>query len=273
MIETLTFETLADNPLLEMAFYPRKSEIWPPFMQEDATANRVWRDMTGNYPEFTFYLVDCEGEPVACGHAIPITWDGTLDGLPVGWDTGLLRGVENVQAGIPPNTLQAIEISIRPDYVGYGLSQCMIDFMRQRALEHGFQALLAPVRPNFKSRYPLMPMEQYIWLTRDDGLPFDPWMRTHWRAGAEILKVADPSMRVEGSVADWEEWADMRFPVSGVYVVEGALAPIQIDREANVGLYIEPNVWMHHPLTTSYLKRDSAETCSFEEAPVLALAM
>ena len=36
-------------------------------------------------------------------------------------------------------------------------------------------------------------------------------------------------------------------PESGVYVVSGALVPIEIDRERDEGVYVEPNVWMVHP--------------------------
>jgi hypothetical protein len=48
-------------------------------------------------------------------------------------------------------------------------------------------------------------------------------------------------------VADWEEWTEMTFPESGAYVVPGALVPVEIDRERNEGVYVEPNVWMVHP--------------------------
>ena len=39
----------------------------------------------------------------------------------------------------------------------------------------------------------------------------------------------------------------MAFPESGAYVVSGALVPIEIDRERDEGVYVEPNVWMVHP--------------------------
>jgi hypothetical protein len=41
-------------------------------------------------------------------------------------------------------------------------------------------------------------------------------------------------------------------PESGTYVVPGALVPIEIDRERDEGVYVEPNVWMVHspPLAT-----------------------
>jgi len=52
---------------------------------------------------------------------------------------------------------------------------------------------------------------------------------------------------VSGSVAEWEAWTEMALPESGAYVVPGALAPVEIDRERDEGTYREPNVWMVHP--------------------------
>jgi hypothetical protein len=49
-------------------------------------------------------------------------------------------------------------------------------------------------------------------------------------------------------VAEWEEWTDMAFPQTGEYVVPGALVPVTIDRERDERRYVEPNVWMRHPL-------------------------
>ena len=89
-------------------------------------------------------------------------------------------------------------------------------------------------------------MQRYIRWTRPDGLPFDPWIRVHKRLGARIIKVASRSMEITGTIAEWEEWAQMQFPESGSYTVPGALAPIEIDTENDLGTYIEPNVWMYH---------------------------
>ena len=126
----------------------------------------------------------------------------------------------------------------------------MLKAARSLAEENEFQAMIVAVRPSFKPQYPLTPMERYVRWTREDGAPFDPWLRAHWRVGAEILKVAHPSMVIEGTVDEWERWTGMAFPESGDYVVPDALTPIQIDRTMNVGRYVEPNVWVHHPITT-----------------------
>ena len=54
---------------------------------------------------------------------------------------------------------------------------------------------------------------------------------------------------VTGKVSEWEEWTSMNFPESGAYVVPGALQPVKIDREHDVGCYEDPNVWMRHRVT------------------------
>ena len=58
------------------------------------------------------------------------------------------------------------------------------------------------------------------------------------------------AMTVEGSVSEWEDWTGLSFPESGQYIVAGALQPMTIDREADVGHYADPNVWMRHPVST-----------------------
>lgn len=50
-----------------------------------------------------------------------------------------------------------------------------------------------------------------------------------------------------------EAWTGLRFPESGAYVVPGALTPVTIDREADRGEYVEPNVWMRHAVTADDL--------------------
>jgi hypothetical protein len=111
---------------------------------------------------------------------------------------------------------------------------------------NGLSSLIAPVRPNWKERYPLTAIERYAEWRRDDGLLFDPWLRVHERAGASVLRAEPESLRITGSVAEWEEWVGMQFPEDGMYVFPGGLAPLTV--ESGTGRYWEPNVWMHHSL-------------------------
>jgi hypothetical protein len=128
---------------------------------------------------------------------------------------------------------------------GRGLAALLIAGMRDLARRSGYSSLIAPVRPTWKERYPLIPMERYARWARVDGLPFDPWLRLHARPGAELLEVCPASMRIEGSRDEWESWTGMAFPGDGAYVVPGALVPVEF--EGGHGVYVEPNVWMRHP--------------------------
>jgi hypothetical protein len=73
-------------------------------------------------------------------------------------------------------------------------------------------------------------------------------MRVHERLGAEVLKSEPQSLRITGTVAEWESWTEMAFPETGEYVFPRGLATLAVDREADVGRYWEPNVWMRHSL-------------------------
>ena len=53
-------------------------------------------------------------------------------------------------------------------------------------------------------------------------------------------------MRITGTINQWEEWTDMKFPITDEYIIPGALNPVKMDIENNIGVYIEPNVWIVH---------------------------
>ncbi|HEY5433820.1 MAG TPA: hypothetical protein VIK13_01180 [Candidatus Limnocylindrales bacterium] len=53
-------------------------------------------------------------------------------------------------------------------------------------------------------------------------------------------------MTMEGTVAEWQAWTGLTFPVSGANVVEGALSPVEIDLATDSGVYHDPNTWIVH---------------------------
>lgn len=240
---TVRLVTHAEQPGLA-----EREEIWrtwPAFMHHDPVAGERWGALYERYAAFQFFAVDdTTGEILAKANAIPAPLDANElpDG---GWREALRAGVDGPER---PTVVSALQIAIDPVHRGKGLSTVMLEEMKRIGLEHGFTDLVAPVRPNLKSLYPLTPMERYVEWRTPDGLPFDPWLRVHARAGAVTVGVCARSMTVPGTVAQWEEWAHMRFPESGDYVVPGALVPVGIDVESDTGIYTEPNVWMHHGL-------------------------
>jgi GNAT superfamily N-acetyltransferase len=242
----LEFPTRAERPG-KLPHAESLAAPWPEFMYHDLVLERLFGRVIAEYAEFNFYVWDDEREQVVgAGNAIPVAWDGDKASLP---DGGVDTVVEaRFAKGAPtPTVLCALQIVIAAECRGQGLSSRMIERMGEIGRAHGLDTLIAPVRPNLKHRYPRAAIERYIAWRRPDGTLFDPWLRTHERLGAEIAKVAPESMRVTGTVAEWERWAEMTFPETGSYVVPGALVPVEIDLERNEGLYLEPNVWMVHP--------------------------
>jgi hypothetical protein len=238
--------TLAQRPELEAGVRSLPG-TFPEFMHHDAVVERCWESLFTGFAGFQIAVCDEAGEVLAAGHCLPVFWDGTLAGLPSGLDGVLERGMGGSAGGVP-TVVSALLALVPPANRGRGLSGVVLRAMKAIAASRGLGALIAPVRPTWKERYPLTPMERYVRWEREDGLPFDPWLRVHYRLGARFVAVAPESMVISGTVSEWEGWTGMRFPETGPYVVEGALRPVEMDLERDLGVYTEPNVWMRHPL-------------------------
>jgi GNAT superfamily N-acetyltransferase len=217
-------------------------DTFAPFLGHGEVVLRHWHRLRHELPELQLVLWDDERDAVV-GHGRTIPARAS-EALPGGVDDMLeawFRGGNRPE----PDVLSALVAVVDRRRQGEGLSSVLIRAMVDVARRHGFPALVAPVRPTWKDRYPLIPIERYASWRRDDGLPFDPWLRVHARLGAELLEVCPESMRIEGSVDDWESWTGLVFPDDGDYVVPGALVPVRV--AGGHGVYVEPNVWMRHP--------------------------
>jgi GNAT superfamily N-acetyltransferase len=223
---------------------------WYEFMLHDEVANKNWHELFDRFEEYQFAMLDTESNRMAAmGNSVPFHWDGTLEELPErGWDWVFLQSIENHKKSVTPNIQSAIQIAIHPDYQSQGLSSQMVKAMADIGRTKGFKHLVAPVRPNQKSSYPLTSMDEYIKWQTDEGLPFDAWLRVHVRVGGRIIKPCHEAMIIRGSRTKWESWTGMKFPQSGDYIIPGALNPMVMNVDIDEGVYIEPNVWMVHPL-------------------------
>jgi GNAT superfamily N-acetyltransferase len=235
-------------------FQDRADEIavssWPEFMLHDEVANKNWHELFDRFSEFQFAMMDTESNRMAAvGNSVPFHWDQPLEDLPEGgWDWVFLKAIDKHKNGIEPNIQSAIQVAIHPEYQNMGLSGQMVKAMRAIGKAKGFTSLVAPVRPNRKSVYPLISIDAYITWKTDEGMAFDPWLRVHERMGGRIIKPCHEAMTIRGTRAKWETWTGLKFPQSGEYFIPGALNPIKMDNEKDEGVYIEPNVWMVHTL-------------------------
>ena len=185
---SMQVHTCAERPDLWERAYDQITGVWPRYNEQGDVLGQHWSRLDEDFRDYQFVLYDDERElALAHGHSIPIAWDGTVEGLPAGIDGAIDGAVALFEEGGEPNALSALAIEIPPEHQGGGHSRTMIGAMRDIAAGHGFANLIAPLRPTWKERYPLTPIERYARWTREDGLPFDPWIRLHVRLGAEIL--------------------------------------------------------------------------------------
>jgi GNAT superfamily N-acetyltransferase len=239
-----TIYTLAERPDLTLRVDHLSGEAWPEFLLH--SNNRHWHSLFEIFARYQLLFCDPDDTLIAVGHMVPLLWDGSVADLPATIDEIIIRAEQTHLNGLPPNTFSALAAMVAPRLRGQNLSRAILLEMRALARRNGCNALIAPVRPTLKSRYPLTSMERYVSWKLPDGAPFDPWLRVHWRLGALPLQVAANTMTVEGTIKDWEQWTGMAFPESGAYLVPGALQPVVMDCEHDRGRYEDPNYWMRH---------------------------
>lgn len=252
MVVELTITTVAERPEYIQRTYELESS-WPEFMGHDKLANALFNQVPEVFPDYCVVATNEAGNLVARGRAIPFSTE--LPGRELypdgGWDSVLLWGFADHRAGREPNVVSALEVAVDVAYAGRGLSYHLLAALRDAAKKQGHDVLVAPVRPNAKHHEPHLPMSDYIRKVRDDGLPADPWLRVHARAGARIVQVAPTSMVMAGSLAEWRAWTGLPFDRTGEVVVPEALVPVHCDVAHDYAVYVEPNVWVHHDLTSS----------------------
>ncbi|MFE9494486.1 N-acetyltransferase [Streptomyces collinus] len=226
------------------------ADTWPGFVTQDPVGNAHYGRIPTELPEYALFAEDERGEILAHAFSVPFRLGAEGRGaLPArGWDQILLWAFSDLRHGVRPDTVSAISVVVSPAAQGRGLSAVMLSAMRANAAARGFREVVAPVRPSAKHREPHTPIHEYAHRVRPDGLPHDPWLRVHARAGATIDSVAPASMTVGASLAEWRRWTGLPFDTPGDVEVPGALVPVRCEPERGYAVYVEPNVWMRHPL-------------------------
>lgn len=221
----------------------RKS--WPDFIIYGDTYS--WGRFYSELSDFILLLTDRDDLLIGAGFTVPASWNGALNDLPSRIEMIIESGLESKGGSV--NTLIPVAAIVDKRVRGENISAEILKQMKFLAISRGFSNLIVPVRPTWKTRYPMQDIASYAAWQNKDGLLYDPWLRTHQRLGATVMKCVDSTLKIVGTIKDWENWTGMIFPESGEYIVKHALQPVKIDVESNVGIYHEPNVWMQHPLT------------------------
>jgi GNAT superfamily N-acetyltransferase len=243
--------TLRERPdLRPLMFSAELDSVWPEFMRHDPVAHLYFApSILDQYLDHAFAGV-AGGKVVARAFSVPFAFhiDGRAELPDGGWDEVIRWAYDDRMVGRSPNALSALEISLLPEARGGGNSRALLEAMKASARARGFAEMFAPVRPNQKHLHPFMRMQDYINRLGADGFPADSWLRTHFRAGATLVKVAPYAMTIAGSIADWSRWTGMKFDRSGEVTIAGALVPVTVSIEHDYAVYIEPNVWLRYAL-------------------------
>jgi hypothetical protein len=238
--------SLAERPDLETAMLTMESS-WPAYIRPDPTLVHWAFERHARHQLVVF---DDENTVVARAAGVPLSWDGDPGTLPdTGWDEALRQCMTDTYSGHELNTLCAMEIAVVPGRKAQNLSGRALEALKDHGRRMGYGDMVAPVRPSLKHSSPYLSMGEYAQRTRPDGLPEDPWLRVHVRAGGQVLKVCPVSMTISGSLAQWRGWTGLPFDTSGPVEVAGALNPVVVDVGNDHAVYIEPNVWVRHRLT------------------------
>ncbi len=219
---------------------------FPRIVLESKVTEKYWPRLERYFPEYQVYLIHESGEIIGFINSIPFHWNKALETLPDdGWDWMLQEGVENNEQGVKSNCIGGLQIIVNPKYLGQGYSRKIIAEAKILRKQHGLEHLLIPIRPTLKHHFPHMKMEDYIHYKENEKL-YDPWIRNHLRNGAEIIKVCHNAMNVTREIPYWESLLNRKIETSGHYLIEGALNPIMMDLDKNIGEYREANIWIKY---------------------------
>lgn len=220
---------------------------FPQIVRSSQVIANHWASVEKYFSEYQLFLINDHEDVVAFINSIPFYWDRNLDLLPrEGWDWMLIKGVEDFEKNILPNSLGGLQIIVAKDYLGQGYSKVILDKAKEVVRRMGFDNFVIPIRPTFKSRHPNMAMSDYIEY-QEDGRIYDPWIRTHLKGGAQILKICDRAMHVYGDINFWENIMKNPIEATGNYIVDGALNPVYMDVDKDYGEYYEDNLWISYP--------------------------
>jgi GNAT superfamily N-acetyltransferase len=243
----LRVRSRADAPQLRKAASVIEQAAWNElgYLNYTKAHYEHYADLLDAYPEYQLCLVSEEsGYPVAVANSVPFKCPSHDHLPPEGWDwiVETAAGTDKNDA----NMLGALAISVPVIHRAKGYGRVLIRAIIDLAQRQGLCGVVAPVRPSAKTQFPWVPIEEYLTWTDEHGRLYDPWLRSHLSAGGNLMGPCKRSMVVREPVAFWENWSKQRFDTSGDYALEGALAPVKIDLERQVGTYEEPNVWVSY---------------------------
>jgi GNAT superfamily N-acetyltransferase len=244
MPSSLCITTVADRP--DLAGRSVDAGPWPAFMRHNRVSAAYFAQTVETFPDTCLIATAPDGSVVGDAHAVQLAFGSELPAG--GWEQAVVQAFSEVRRGSPANAACALNISVAQTWQGQGVAALLLAALRDAAARLGLADLYAPVRPTTKHLEPRTPMREYASRVRGDGLPADPWLRTHVRAGGLVVGIAPASWVVAGSLDEWREWTGLPFDRTGPVEVPGALSLVDCSLDEERATYVEANVWVRHRL-------------------------
>ena len=239
---------LAAMPYAKSDFDALHVDAWPRYFDGAAVLKRLWSRMYERFPHSQMLIQESLAATVGVGNAVPLTWDGSRENLPRGWDGALEQALAEEGRGVAPDTLVVLAGIIDPRYRERKAARLIVDAFKALAHSLGLQRVLIALRPVAKSAHQAMPIAEYSRLADTSGRLFDGWLRLHCDAGGTVVGWEERSQSVEGNLDDWEQWSGRRFVESGAQFLPDTLAPVMVNIESGRAHYDDPCIWVEHPL-------------------------
>ncbi|MDD3050259.1 MAG: hypothetical protein PHR06_03860 [Candidatus Cloacimonetes bacterium] len=239
--------TLSKNPQYLEHLLSINSTAWPEFMLNWKCS--AWSHLYNTFSQFQILIIENDSL-IAFGHTIPLYGEENLIEIPDNLKELIETAVDNSSDGKEPNLLLALAVVVSRNFHNKGLSYEILKEMKLLAKKYQLDSLIVPVRPTLKQKYPLTTIESYSKWTREDGLPFDSWLRVHHKLGGKVYKTSNNCITIEGTIQQWQQWSGLKIPESGYYIIDGALNPLEIDVEKNSGRYKDPCIWVKHHINS-----------------------
>lgn len=237
------------------AIYRLEKACWAPWLRKP---EQHIETIARNFPQTQLLLRNQRGDIAATVTTNRIYWDGNPTSLTT-WDTvaGGSEGASDYTKMYTPdgNTLCLMSMNVDPTIQGAGLAPRLVEGMRDIAKGLGIGHLISSFRPSgygdFKLRHGPVPFAEYCAMTREDGEPLDPWLRSVSRLGMQPLRIEERSMVVEAPIDTFREYRETYRPYkwkevdtdkwecgeTGSWFVNGDHA-----------IYVEPNIWGEIPI-------------------------
>jgi hypothetical protein len=244
------------TPAMAPAIYKQlEHPNWAPWLEASTTtiAERATVFPAGQ-------LVIKDGETFLASLSMnQINWDGNPATLP-NWDQ--VAGVdttnysETYQAA--GNTLVMMSMNVALESKGQQLPTKMIEYVKLLAQELGVAYVIGSFRPSGyglakkQTGFQLPFWEYCTTLQTDSQKPVDPWLRSLWWNGMQLMQEDPQAMQVSISLADFNQYRLSFKPEAWVEIQPGVWECEEVGTwvvVAETATYKESNVWGIIPLT------------------------